>query len=377
MKRFMEKGKLDSGREKMKRSTTGKPVTLKQIAELTRCSVAAVSTVLNNPQSNSGVSAERRERIKAAAEKLGYHPNFASRSLRQARSRTIGVYVQPKVWRDISNDYEISLFKGIERAAVEHGYDILVLNMNSRILPEICAERLAERRIDGVILLHADRRADWIDQLAAISDCVVAVDCCDATGKLNRVLFDDAAAIRMAVKHLADLGHRRIGYAGVCTMDSLGETADRETPFRRAVEDFGLDRSDELIHNIDNCDPPVDPAGPRCQLEGRQAIDYFLSLAVPPTAVITYNSMVATAMMQEARKRMVAVPDELSIIGIDDYAYLHMLETVPTVVDHRLPELGYAGGTMLIDLIEGKLAAPALQTLGPALLPGETTASRH
>ena len=81
--------------------------------------------------------------------------------------------------------------------------------------------------------------------------------------------------------------------------------------------------------------------------------------------------------MQEARKRKVAVPDELSIIGIDDYAYLHMLETVPTVVDHRLPELGYAGGTMLIDLIEEKLAAPALQMLGPQLLPGETTASRH
>ncbi|WP_295809608.1 LacI family DNA-binding transcriptional regulator [uncultured Victivallis sp.] len=358
----------------MKRSATGKPVTLKQIAELTHCSVAAVSTALNNPQSNSGVSAERRARIKAAAAKLGYHPNFASRSLRQARSRTIGVYVQPKVWRDIGNDYEISIFKGIERAAVEHGYDILVLNMNSQILPEICAERLAERRIDGLILLHADRRADWIDQLAAISDCVVAVDCCDATGKLSRVLFDDVAAIRMAVKHLADLGHRRIGYAGVCTVDGLEEAADRETPFRAAVAEFGLDQSAELIHNIDNCEPLIDPASPRCQLEGCQAMRYFLSLPVPPTAVVAYNSMVATMMLHEARKRKVKVPGELSIIGIDDYAYLHMLETLPTVVDHRLPELGYAGGTMLIDLIEGKLAAPALQMLGPELLPGETTA---
>ena len=358
----------------MKRSATGKPVTLKQIAELTHCSVAAVSTALNNPQSNSGVSAERRARIKAAAAKLGYHPNFASRSLRQARSRTIGVYVQPKVWRDIGNDYEISIFKGIERAAVEHGYDILVLNMNSQILPEICAERLAERRIDGLILLHDDRRADWIDQLAAISDCVVAVDCCDATGKLSRVLFDDVAAIRMAVKHLADLGHRRIGYAGVCTVDGLEETADRETPFRAAVAEFGLDQSAELIHNIDNCEPLIDPASPRCQLEGCQAMRYFLSLPVPPTAVVAYNSMVATMMLHEARKRKVKVPGELSIIGIDDYAYLHMLETLPTVVDHRLPELGYAGGTMLIDLIEGNLAAPALQMLGPELLPGETTA---
>ena len=101
---------------------------------------------------------------------------------------------------------------------------------------------------------------------------------------------------------------------------------------------------------------------------------YFLSLPVPPTAVVAYNSMVATMMLHEARKRKVKVPGELSIIGIDDYAYLHMLETLPTVVDHRLPELGYAGGTMLIDLIEGNLAAPALQTLGPELLPGETTA---
>ena len=113
----------------MNRSATGKPVTRQQSAELTHCSVAAVSTALNNPQSNSGVSAERRARIKAAAAKLGYPPNFASRSLRQARSRTIGVYVQPIVWRDIGNDYEISIFKGIERAALEQSSHRIELNM--------------------------------------------------------------------------------------------------------------------------------------------------------------------------------------------------------------------------------------------------------
>lgn len=358
----------------LKRTTQHKPVTLKQIAELAHCSLAAVSTTLNQPQSNSGVSAERRARIKAIASQLGYHPNFASQSLKRARSRTIGVYVQPKIWRNIGNDYEISIFKGVERAAVEHGYDILVLNMNSSILPEVCAERLAEQRIDGIALLHADRRADWIDRLAEVSDCVVAIDCCEASGNLNRVHFDDAAAIRMAVRHLAELGHRRIGYAGICTADGLEEAADRETPFRNAVAEFGLDGSPDLIHNIDNCAPPINPADLRCQLEGRQALRHFRSLAMPPTAVVAYNSVVATALLHEARALKIAVPAELSVIGLDDYEFLHMLEIVPTVIDHRLPEMGYAGGTMLINLIEGRLEAPAFQVLGPALLSGASTA---
>lgn len=144
----------------MSTETGRRPITLKMISEKAGCSISSVSTVLNNSRGNSVVGEKNRRHILAIANELGYRPNFASRSLKTRRSRTVGVYVQPQLWRSLGNNYERQIFKGIEEAAFERNYDILVLNLSSRALPQVCEARLGEGRIDGLLLLHADRKAE-------------------------------------------------------------------------------------------------------------------------------------------------------------------------------------------------------------------------
>ena len=187
-------------------------VTLKTVAETAGCSIAVVSTVLNGARGNTKFSASVRQRILDVAAELGYHPNFASRSLKTRRSMTLGIYVQPKRWRSLSNDYEMAIFRGAEQAARDRRYNLLVLNISSRELPESCAEKIAEARIDGVILIHSDSNAEWIDRLLQVSTNIVAIDQPDAQTGLSRVVFDNRAAIELAVKELvkADRLRRRL-----------------------------------------------------------------------------------------------------------------------------------------------------------------------
>ena len=131
-------------------------VTLKTVALYANCSTAVASTVLNGSRGNTKVSEEMREHVLAVARELDYYPNYASRNLKSGRSQTLGIYVQTKEWRGLSFDYEMSIFKGIEHTARELGYDLLALNISSGNLPKICADRLREKRIDGVILIHCD-----------------------------------------------------------------------------------------------------------------------------------------------------------------------------------------------------------------------------
>ena len=92
-------------------------VTLKTVAATAGCSIAVASTVLNGSRGNTKVSDAMRRRILELAAELGYHPNFASQSLKTRRSMTLGIYVQPKSWRSLSNDYEMAIFRGVEQAA--------------------------------------------------------------------------------------------------------------------------------------------------------------------------------------------------------------------------------------------------------------------
>lgn len=351
-----------------------KTVTLKMVAARAGCSVSSVSTVLNNAKGNSMVSDVTRKRIFAIAKELGYHPNFASRSLRTRSTRTIGVYVQPKKWRQVGNHYELPLFKGVEKAARERNYNVMVLNLGAEVLPGVCKEQLLERRIDGIVLLHTDR--EIAEMLSAEHDCIVAVDCAHNSSKVNLVRFDDAAAVHLAVEHLVRLGHTRIGFAGACTAEKNNE-ADRERHFKEALLRNKLNVVDELIFNETKCTEPIRYEDRYCQKEGTAAIRYFHALPKPPTAVVAYNSLVASALMHEAVKLGMKLPEELSVIGIDDYEFLDFQEPRLTVIDHVLEEMGRGSAEMLIDLIEGKITPPVCRVYQPEIKEYESCTTKR
>lgn len=356
----------------MKRNVKIRPITLKAVAEAVNCSVAAASTVLNGSKGNTAVGDETRRKILAAADAMGYRPNFASRILKTRCSNTLGIYVQPNPWRGIGYSYETEILKGIEAGARKRGYDLLLLNMSAQVLPRICGDYLAESRIDGILLLHADSDAAWVDELAASGNPVVAIDCCSGKQELSRIVFDNEAAVTLAVETLLEAGHRRIGFAGCCAAAGLAEEVSREVAFCRARQRFGLPGGEELVFNRERCFPPISAQSEYCQLEGAAALRYFAALPEPPGAIIAYNSLVGVAMLYEAQKRGIRIPQEFSLIAFDDNAYLDLIRPGLSVIDHVLPQMGAAGAELLMDLIENKAEGPALRTFAPELIRRES-----
>ncbi|WP_294507014.1 LacI family DNA-binding transcriptional regulator [uncultured Victivallis sp.] len=348
-------------------------VTLKTVAATAGCSIAVASTVLNGSRGNTKVSDPMRRKILGLAAELGYHPNSASQMLKTRRSTTLGIYVQPKSWRSLSNDYEMAIFRGVEQAARDRNYNLLVLNISSRNLPDICAEKIAESRIDGVILIHSDSNAEWVDRLLRVSSNVVAIDQPAEQFGLSRVVFDNRAAVELAVKTLLELGHRRIGFIADCTTHGV-DSRLREDAFLDCVRQGIVDADPALLFNRTRCKPLPNIEERYCELEGERGFRYLMSLPEPPTAIITYNSLVGVSVLREARRAGIEVPRDLSVIGIDYCEFTNFIDPTLSVIDHVLTEMGRAGTEMLIDLIEQKISAPALRSFSPLYRPGNSVA---
>ena len=332
-----------------------KASTLKDIAKEAGCSAAVVSTILNGSKGTSLASESTRQRVLEIARKLDYHPNFASRSLKMSCSKTIGIYVHNMPWSRLSNSYEIQFLKGIEDAAREREYDLLLINIGGDAGPAICAKKISEHRVDGVLLIHAPYEAEWIDELLKLTPNVVALDYMKMTEGLSCVMYDNPAATKLAVKYLAEKGHRKIGFIGTAVSKPENSALSRLNAFRPAMEQCFLPFDESLVFCNNKIPVPLDRAGEYCQAEGRLGAEYFASMGKDmPTAVIAYDQLVAIEALKRFKQLGLKVPDDICIVGIDDSERALYTEPPITSISHPLPEMGYRAAMMLMDKTEGK-----------------------
>jgi len=343
-------------------------ITLKDIATEAGCSVAVVSTVLNGAKGNTLVSPETRARIVEIAGRLNYHPNFASRSLKKSCSQTVGIYVQNGPWGNLSNSYEMQIFKGIEKAAAEKNYDLLLINLGAGGLPDVCSRKISEHRIDGVLLVHADVHASWIDDLLKVTSNVVAIDFNRPRPGLDIMMFDNAAAIRMGIAHFSSLGHRRVGFIGTCLAEPEEDAAQRLAAFPAALVSAGLEYDERLAFSGTCLAAPIDPRSQYCSLEGQYAAEYFLNMGeAAPTAVIAYNDLVAIEFIRVLQNRGVTVPTQISVLGIDDSERCLFVLPELTSIHHPLTEMGYEGTLRLIEKIQHNETAAQHKYFAPSI----------
>jgi LacI family transcriptional regulator len=300
------------------RTARPKP-TLKDVAKLARCSTAVVSTVVNNARGNTLASPEMQQRVREAARKLGYRPNFASRSLVRRSAQTIGIYVPHDPWAGLGMRYEGAIVQGIEQACRGHGYDVLAINLSGAGAPETCVQKFAEQRIDGLVLLHVDHVSDWVAPLVQqASDHVVAVNYY-GDAPVDRVNFDDRAATSMAVQHLASLGHRKIGYIG-SRRASWGPGADlRCAGYRDAMVQLGLVVKDQWIWDFTNPDLVASAEANASKDDGSAGALHLWQLGEHerPTAILAYSDLIAIRAMRQLRRLGCRIPQDISVVGID------------------------------------------------------------
>jgi LacI family transcriptional regulator len=355
-------------------------VTLKDVALHARCSTAVVSTVINNAKGNTQVSEETRRRVLESSRELMYRPNFASRSLVSRRSQTLGVYVPPSPGAGLAHSYESFILRGIDTGCRAHGYDLLVINLTGELTPDACFDKFAERRIDGLLVVHAEPTHTQLLDMIRTNPNVVLVDYPHADPQLNLVMFDNRAASRLPLEHLVKLGHQRIGFLGSCREPANADSIAREQAFVEMVNEIGLELKNEWIFNAHRLPRPLRPEEQVCHLEAKLGAAHIAKLGSSgPTAWIVYSDFVAALALPHLHDLGVRIPEQISLIGVDDSTFCEMVSPSLTAVRHPLEEMGKRAVEMLIEIAERPPDEPPRigihEIYSPTLVPRQSTAA--
>ena len=305
--------------------------TLRDVAALAGVHPATASRALN-PATKGMTSADTAQRVLQAAEQLGYRPNAVARSLRTARSSSVGVVVP-----DLTNPLFPPIVRGIESALAPHGYVLLIVNTDNNLSQEAqLVASLRARSIDGLILATARLSHPLIETLAAGDLPLVLVNRRREGLPLPSVVPDDAAGIQLAVAHLAGLGHRRIAHIAGPQDTSTGVT--RLHAFRAAVAGRGLARDDALVVQ----------AGSWSEAEGARALRGLLDSGVPFSAVIAGNDILALGCYDVLSERGIRCPADLSVVGFNDMPFVDKVAPALTTVHVPQHDLGAEAARLLL-----------------------------
>jgi LacI family transcriptional regulator len=310
--------------------------TLSDVAALAGVSVSAVSRVLSNAPS-SRVSGATRQRIEDAARVLNYHPNFAARALKFSRTNVVALVVP-----DLTNAIFSELMRGVEEAAAELGYMVLLARAESmQPAAATMAKLIGEGRVDGVLVQVGDSMTT--DDLAGIIDGRVPAVLINSRREdhVGSVILPDEAGVAVAIDHLVALGHKDIGLVnGLPATDSAKR---RHGGFEQAMSAAGLAVNPEFVTSFG-----YEPQ------QGRAALRALAQLSVRPTALVVANVNAALGLLVEARVLGIRVPDELSVVAIHDAWTAENAWPPLTTVRMPLYELGKRSMTAIFDRISAE-----------------------
>jgi LacI family transcriptional regulator len=327
--------------------------TLKELAARAGVHPATISRVANNdPQLR--ISVATRERIQALLKETGYQPDPMARGLKTRRS-----FVLAMVIPDITNSLFAGIFRGLEEAAGERGFSVLLCNTDGDPKRERAhLEILQARRVAGVVLASSFLSDPSVRWLKAQGVPHVLVNRYSDTSHAF-VGSDDVAGGRLATRHLIELGHRRIAHLSGATTTSTGRLRSRG--YRAALAEAGLpfDAALEVVTGY-----LEDPA--------TEAMDRLLDLADPPSAVFAGNDLVAAGALTAAQRRGLRVPGELAVVGYNDIPLAHRLRL--TTVHVPMHEFGRESFRILLQQVASGSPSGERVIFAPDLIVRGTTA---
>ena len=302
------------------RKSVDKTPDIRAVAALAKVSIATVSRTING---SPVVSEKLSKRVWQAIEHLNYFPNTHARTLVSGRSRLFGIIVE-----NITNPFFPELIQSFEEIAVAHGYEILVSSSNSDpAVLTTCIRRMLERKVEGVAVLTFGEEEPVLDQLAFRDIPIVLAEFRLNDPKASTILLDYSTGIRAAVDHLAQLGHSKIGY--LAGPHKLHSAITRENDFHAAMQAGGLPIQKKWIIECDHT------------LKGGVAgFGKLQALASRPTALLCSNDMTAIGVLRAAYMQGLRVPQDLSVIGLDDIDFAEF--TLPPLTTIRLSRVDLA-----------------------------------
>ncbi|MDM0042550.1 substrate-binding domain-containing protein [Variovorax sp. J22G21] len=329
--------------------------TIKDVALRAGVSVTTVSHVVNDTRH---VSAQGRERVELAIRELGYVPSAVARSLKSNTTSTLGMLIP-----NSSNPYFAEIVRVVEDRCFGAGYTLILCNTDDEPRRQsVYLKVLAERRIDGLIVVSTGNDDSLVTQLHGLKVPTVLVDREIADPSCDLVETAHMQGGLLAVRHLLSLGHRRIacigGPAGV-------------TPSEQRIEGWRMALAESGA--TPNADALLWRGGFTSQ-GGYEAMHAILRTEEAPSAVFVCNDLMAIGALRAAHETGVHVPDELSIVGFDDIELSAYTSPPLTTVAQPKERIGALAVDMLLERVSKRRHEPHKVVLQPELRVRASTA---
>jgi len=319
--------------------------TIRDIAEAASVSTAAVSYVIND---KPGVSDDTRRRVLKIMREMRYRPNPQAKGLADRRTGMIGLMIP-----DITDSFYVNVVRGVEATANQLGYTLnLCTTHGDGDRERDVAERFASGGVDGVIMMTYRLAPSELKDLGSRRAPVVAIDNPDAAGWVPSLVVDNVELGRTATSYLLELGHLRIGF--VHGVEGSVTSESRYQGYLQALGSYGVEPSFDLV-----------VYGGFAYDGGAEAARRLLSMPDRPTAIFAANDQMALGVISAAAELGLTVPDDVSVIGVDDIEASSLVAPGLTTLRQPTWEMGACAVQTLVDIFkateeqsEGEAAGP-------------------
>jgi DNA-binding LacI/PurR family transcriptional regulator len=313
------------------------------------------TTVANALAARGNVSEATRARILKCAQEMGYHPNALARGLAKGKTLTLG-FLLPT----IANPFYPEIAEEIEHIAQVHGYQLLLCNTHyDSALGQQHLERLVSRWVDGIIVMGSSMDIADIDRQFQRGLPMVLCDWQENESSLTipQVRVDFHHAGKLAAQHLLSLGHRKIGII----VDEPQQTLRLEG-FRAALQEEQIDLPCDMIQQ-----------GHSTLESGYEAAQKLLASIERPTAIFATTDWMAIGALEAVRDAGLHVPQDLSIIGLDDIVVSAHISPPLTSIAIPKHQLAKEATELLLHQIDGASDYQTSILITPSLLLRQST----
>ncbi len=322
-------------------------VTIKDIAKALGLSTSTVSRALRDSYE---ISPETKKLVLEYAQKINYHPNPIALSLKERRSRSIGVIVC-----EIANSFFSQTINGIESIAYNNGYNVIIAQSRESFDREVInLQYLTSRSIDGLIISVSTETKDFsqLKELHEKGMPIVFFDRIVDEIETHKVIANSYKGAYDATAHLIKNGYRRI--AAVANASFLSITKERLGGYAAALKDHGIAIDETIIKHCHH--------GGMVLLEVQAAVDELLQLSQKPDAILATSDKLTTGCLRALKARNMTVPGQMALVGFSNTDLTELLDPPLTVIKQPAFEMGELATTLLLQLIESKRPVTEFET---------------
>lgn len=323
-------------------------ITIKDIAKALGLSTSTVSRALRGSYE---ISPETKKLVIEYAEKFNYRPNPIALSLKERRSRSIGVVVC-----EIANNFFSQAINGIESIAYNRGYHVIISQSHESYDREVVnVEHLSSRSVDGLLVSLSTETFD-IEHFRRLHEKglpIVFFDRVTEAIDTYKVVVDNYKGAYDATAHLIKAGYKRIAH--ISSAPNLSITRERLDGYKHALADNGLPVSDAYIKYCNH--------GGMIVAELEDAIKELMQLKQKPDAVFCAGDKITLGCISSLKASGISIPGDVGLVGFTNSALVELIEPSLTAVKQPAFEMGQVATELLIKLIESKRPITEFETV--------------